>query len=213
MLIEQVPVTLAAPVSDTPRTPGVHVSKAIRAIAQLNGVLERVTEDPSLVESEGDTAGWWATLSEEAKIRISMGLAWEVLYLGQLENVVAHPGEMTLDRIHMTPDGESVSYIHTERIRGHVVAIHEVKLTYKSINTVGDFSTQYLWTAQTKSYCKARKTRFCYVHVLYVCGDYKYPITPKLVCYRIEYTQDEIDENWDIIRSFVEQSLQPQEDQ
>ena len=57
--------------------------------------------------------------------------------------------------------------------------------------------------AQTKGYAKAKGTRFVDLHILFVCGDYSFPIRPVLRVWRITFTQAEIDENWDVIIGFV----------
>lgn len=202
MIATPVPILLHAP-QEAPRSPGVHVSSVIRNIAIENKILKAEwVDDLSLVDL--DQGAWWAHLSHGNQVRIAMGLAWEQWYIPQLQDVADHPGEMELDGIYMTHDGESLDMVvsnHAPSI--WVPSIHEVKLTYKSTKTVGDLSSQWLWLAQTKAYCKGLGTRIAFVHVNFACGDYSYPITPQLKCWRVEYTQAEIDDNWELITSYV----------
>lgn len=205
------------------RTPGVHVSGLIRKMAAQYGILKKKwipdPEDISLVEVEGDGAVWWETLDQDSKVRMAIGMAWEQWYLPQLSHVVYQPGEMCVEGVYMTIDGQSVDqdrdvvvaerglYAHSRGARHrYVLAVHEVKTTSKSINTVGDLSdpiTNWLWLTQTKAYCKAMGCRVCYLHILYLYGDYSYPMRPKLHLWRITFTQDEIEATWASIREFL----------
>ena len=190
-------ITLPGP--GTPRTRGTHASGLIRSIAAHMGVLKA-----EWVDDPDDIGDVREINDPTAILRICIGLAWEDFYIRHIllkEGVVKHPGEMTVDGIHMTPDGESVDVIITPK-RHSVLTIHEVKATYKSIKTVGDFTNQWMWLAQGKAYCKGAKTRYCKFHVLHLCGDYKMPIKPVAQCWNIEFTQQEVDENWDLLREY-----------
>lgn len=200
MLVELVPTIIPAP-KGPPRSEGVHVSRIIRAIAVENGVLDpKWVDDLSLVEAGNQ--GWWESLDESTQLRMAMGLAWEEWYLAQLEHVAFHPGEMKVDGIYMTHDGESLDVIVSAKSE-LVLCLHEVKLTYKSLKTIGNLETQWMWVAQTKSYCKGLHTLVAYLHVLAVCGDYSYPMKPKKRIFKITYTQPEIDDNWELIVGYM----------
>lgn len=200
MLVELVP-TLIVPPAGPPRSPGVHVSRIIRKIAVENGVLDpKWVDDLSLLEV--GNSGWWESLDESTQLRMSIGLAWEEWYLNQLEGVVFHPGEMQVDGIYMTHDGESLDYLVTNGKKQMGLVLHEVKATYKSTKTVGNLLTQWMWLAQTKSYCKGLSTRVAYLHVLFLCGDYSYPMSPKKKIWKITYTQAEIDDNWELMMDY-----------
>jgi hypothetical protein len=212
MTISEIPVELYLPEPKTPRSQGVHVSNIIRCIAQESGILKpEWAEEISLVDVRTIT-------DPVAIVRINMGLAWEAHYIPMLGDVLDHPGELQYDGIYMSPDGESVSVIVTDRNHGMQLVLHEVKLTYKSINTVcpprsKPLENQWMWMAQCKSYCKAMDTRFCNLHVLFACGDYSYPIRPIPKRWAIEFTQAEIDENWDLIRDYMKHKLSEESDQ
>lgn len=207
MITTLVPVTLNPPVGGPPRSEGIHLSKVIRGIAVESRILDpKYAASLALEEVGGETGDWWETLDVSARIRIALGMAWESWYIPNLGTIADHPGEMQLDGIYMTHDGESVDVLW-----GNDFAIHEVKATYKSTKTVGDLSTQWMWIQQVKGYCKGKGICVCYLHVLFLCGDYKYPITPQIgpvkgqsTAYRIEFTQAEIDASWDDNIAYVQ---------
>jgi hypothetical protein len=214
MQVDVIESRMLYPAPSFPRSPGTHVSSVLRLIAQENGVLKRErVEEFGLIDlqEKRNNDEWWDTLPEDVQLKICMGLAWEDWYLQQLEDVLGHPGELKLDGIYLTHDGESLDVVMSTMLL--VLCIHEVKLTYKSLNTIGGLYTQWLWLAQTKAYCKARGTCVAYLHVLAVCGDYTWPMRPVLKVFRIVYTQAEIDENWDVILGYVNyfQSLEREE--
>ena len=206
------PVQLRHP-SGPPRSEGIHLGKVIRAIALESKILdEKYMDGLELEEVTGQSAEWWAALDQGSQIRIAIGLAWDEWYLPNLGmEVVPHPGEMSIEGIYMTPDGESLDVIRVGRDLNHELAIHEVKATYKSTRTVGNMESQWMWLTQMKGYCKGAGCRVGYMHPLHLCGDYKYPITPQIgpikgknTCFRIEFSQDEIDESWDLITGYVQ---------
>ncbi|MBU6231693.1 hypothetical protein KGP36_03410 [Patescibacteria group bacterium] len=191
---------LELPPTPTPRSKGVHASGVIRAIATEMGILGKPEwmDVPSMADQREIT-------DPTAILRICIGLAWEEWYILNIlftQGVIKHPGEMFLDDIYMSPDGESVDVIITSGKHMVVTIIHEVKATYKSINTVSDLSSQWLWLSQVKAYCKGANTRFARLHILYLCGDYKYPLKPQLHVWDLEFTQKEIDDNWQLLSDY-----------
>lgn len=203
-------VELAPPPSRAYRSPGLHQSSIIRAIAYEVGILDKDwLDDLDLVDAS--TERWWETLDDVARLRISLGLAWEEWYIPQIPEVVDHPGEMTVEGVHMTHDGESLDVILSQERhpalgfiprQRYEIALHEVKLTYKSTKTVGNLLNQWMWLAQMMGYCRALKTRLAHLHVLYVCGDYTWPMRPKLQRWDIEFTGEEIETNWELLMDY-----------
>lgn len=202
MLVKEIPADVTLPDPVHARSDGVHVSGVIKCIAIETGVLDaKWTEDLSLVDASQED--WWDSLDSAARLRISIGLAWEEWYLRNLPGVVDHPGEMHVDGIYMTHDGESLDVLLTPRSKSYSLVLHEVKATYKSTKTVGLLESQWMWLAQTKAYCKGLRCLTAYLHVLFLCGNYKFPITPVLKVFRIDYTQEEIDDNWELMVDYV----------
>lgn len=201
------PAILKLPSSEAVRSRGIHVSSIIRCIATETGILKpEWAEELSLVDVR--------TITDQIAItRMCMGLAWEEWYIRtQLAHVVDHPGEMRVDGIYMTHDGESLDVIITDNRPKHSLRIHEVKLTYKSTNTTqnmdADISSNFMWLAQTKAYCKGANTLLADLHALYVCGDYSYPIQPIPMVHHLEFTQQEIEDNWDLLREYRDQKIE-----
>jgi hypothetical protein len=185
----------------------VHLSGLIRSMAVEHGFLDKQwAEDLKLIEVEGDGAKWWANLAEDSRIRMSIGLAWEQWYLPQVPGVTHQPGEMSVEGIYMTHDGESLDVVMRERKARHTVALHECKVTTKSITTVGDINffnaKNWMWLTQVACYCKGLDTLLAYLHILYLYGDYKKPYRPQLHIWRIEFTQKDIDQTWAKVRDY-----------
>ncbi len=210
MQVREFELPLIIPPPKTPRSVGVHVSGIIRCIATEHGILKSEwAEELSLVDVR-------VIEDPVAVLRICVGLAWEEWYipqiLGPIFDAVDHPREMEVDGIYCTHDAESLSFgpeslsviITDRRMR---LAGHEVKATWKSTRTVGDLSTQWMWITQMKAYCKCIGTTLFYMHTLFLCGDYTYPIKPILKHWEIEFTQEEIDSNWNDLRDYRDQRI------
>lgn len=201
MIVTEIPVSIELPKPKNPRTAGIHVSAIIRCIATESGILSaKWAEELSLVDVREIT-------DPVAILRISIGLAWEEFYSKLLPDVDDHPCEMELDGIYMTHDGESVSVVMSNNEEFMAIVCHEYKSTYKSTKTVGNLNTQWMWLTQVKAYCKSLGTRFAILHVLFICGDYSYPISPMLKKWQIEFSQAEIDENWDLLKDYRDSRL------
>lgn len=195
-----------------PRSEGIHESAVLRNIAVLNGALDKkYLESVDLVERDGND--WWNRLDEPTKLRMALGLAWEEWYIRtQLPHVTHQPGEICLQGLYMTPDGESLEAILSGGVE---LANHEVKTTSKSLNTVGeDLRTQWLWLTQAKTICKGLGTTLAFIHVLFLCGDYSYPIQQRKRVYKVRFTDLEIEDNWEMVTGYVNHRLaQEREDQ
>lgn len=212
VLIEEV-FDLPLPDTSAGRSEGLHVSAIIRCLATEHNILKpQFCEELSLLDIKD-----MSRIGIIAQLRIQIGIAWENYYIPTLKDVMDHPGEMCLRGVYMSPDGKgvrplyipedldlSVSAFITPRNLKYVIKIVEVKATYKSTKTVGDMSTQWMWLAQLKSYCKAAGTRFAELHALFLCGDYIRPISPKLIIYHIEFTQQELDDNWTLLTEYAD---------
>lgn len=213
------PIALPPPPSRHERSEGIHLSRIIRAIALETGLLKPDWfEELSLVEV-GSSDEWWNNLDPVAQFRIGMGLAWEEWYIPQLDEVVDHPGEMELDGIYMTPDGEELTAFvvqesYAKQSRRWEKVIHEVKCTYKSTKTVGwdkvrtewdlerAMQGEVMWQMQGKGYCKAANTPNIVHHILFVCGDYSWPMRPQGWRFHQTYSQAELDTNWNLITDY-----------
>ena len=201
MHAERVMALLPFPSGGGPRSGGVHLSGLLKSMALDYGFLDKqYADDLKLVEVAGSGETWWAGLDEATKLRMSFGLAWEAWYLPQVPGVVHQPGEMELAGIYMNCDGQSLDAVMVEGRHKYVIAIHEVKTTSKSTNTVGDLNEfnpkNWLWLSQTMAYCKAAGATVAYLHILYLYGDYTRPFKMQLHVWRVEFSQEELDGLW-----------------
>lgn len=189
----------------SPRTSGIHLSNIIRNIAIETGILKQeILEDLALTDNYREITDIVALL------RISLGLAWEEWYIENLLPEVAdHPGEMCRDGVYMNCDGESVSVLLSP-VKHILHKVHEIKATYKSEKTVGDLSDykkNWMWNSQLMAYCLAKNTNEGDLHVLFFNSDYKFPLQPSLIVYHCEYTQQELDDNWDLLHTYKRERM------
>ena len=190
-----------------PRSEGLHVSNIIRCLAMESGILRpEWCDELSLSDVR--------TITDPiAILRINIGLAWEEHYIPMLRNVVDHPEELKLDGVYMSRDGESVSVIITPKGPQVRHTVHEVKATYKSTNTVGDLSSEKIWMMQIMAYLKASATRYAHFHVLFLCGDYSRPITPRMEVWELEFEQEELDDNWQLLTGYRDYRLKREKEE
>lgn len=214
MIVTEEPAVLTLPEPRSIRPMGLHQSAIIRCVATEYGILKpEWCEELSLADIRTVT-------DPMAILRMSIGLAWEEYYIPMLPDVEDHPDTVKYDGVYMSMDGLSLSVILTSNDGGKsfkrqwAIVVHEVKATYKSVKTVGLFETKdqlrknWMWLAQLKTYCIAKKTRFASLHVLFLCGDYKFPIQPQLKKFNFEFTNEELQENWTFLREYATLKLQ-----
>src|SRR3990167_1658072 len=224
MIVTAHPVQLVLPTGH-PRAQGVHLSAIIRCIATESGILKpEWAEELSLADHREIT-------DQTSITRMCIGLAWEDWYIRiQLPEVIDHPGEVEVDKIFMTPDGEELTTLIVDRRTRYALKLHEVKATYKSINTlcgtsklgwqewmgntydsssgsIGPFADQWMWLAQAKGYCKGKRTNLIDFHLLCLDNDYSWPMRPQAFRFAIAFTQQEIDDNWELMRDYRDEFL------
>lgn len=172
----------------SPRTPGIHLSGIIRAIAQRIGELKMDTGEAPLKEAlRGQHHG-----EHDLHMRFAVGFAWEEWICHQIRHEVEamggellhQPGEYALDGIVGTPDA-------VELRPDNQVVVHECKATWMSSNK------QLLWIyiAQVQAYCWLAGSTKASVHVLHVNGDYK-GMAPRYYRHDLEWERDEIEAAW-----------------
>lgn len=98
---------------------------------------------------------------------------------------------MEVDGIHMTPDFAGTEFA------GYPVSLAEMKSTRKSQKSFHPKdSTHYLM--QIMGYCKGLGQTRAELIMYFIHGDYtQRPPVPTLDCWTCEFTQEEIDENWE----------------
>lgn len=164
-----------------PRTSGVHLSGVIRYLAQQMGLL---TVDDNEVAGAG--------FPLDARLKMSVGLAWENWLAAQYPEVMYHPGEIIHEGIIMSPDG-----LHPNE------TLYEFKATWKSMKKLlaegYGHKSFWMWRAQNMGYLEPMgwlKTRQI---ILYVNGAYQ-GVCPEFVELDVEYTRQEVADNWALMQ-------------
>jgi hypothetical protein len=81
------------------------------------------------------------------------------------------------------------------------MTVVDTKFTWKSSRKLDNLEKYFWsWTVQLKGYCRMVGSRTAELWVFCVNGDYKPPV-PCIKRLRIEFSQQEIDENWDMIKN------------
>lgn len=111
----------------------------------------------------------------------------EALSLAFGDRLGFRPGEVELDGIVGSPDG-----IDFENWR-----VEEYKCTWKSTKTTPE--RVWRWMVQAKGYCKMMGMKECLHRVLYLNGNYKDDRSPQYKEFLSEFTQYEVDQNWEML--------------
>ncbi len=178
-----------------PRTPGLHLSTILRAMAVHTGVFKDDPEsdldylipnlDPLSVGKSGPL------------MRCIMGFAWENwLSTYVLKQARFHPGEFLLDGIIGTPDciEEDLDWL----------TLHEIKWTFKSSSP--PFSKHLQWLYQGACYMKMVSTAYktpvkdmrLVYHPCFVKGNYR-GIDTEYSPVEVRLEEREVDGVWDVV--------------
>lgn len=135
-------------------------------------------------------------------VAAEVGFIWEeVLSMVLRDRYAARIGEVELDGIVGSPDGLS-PYDPFGQVP---IVNEEYKATWRSSNKTPDKVWYYM--TQFKSYCKMLGVNVTVARILYIMGDYK-GSGPQYHVYRIEFTDQELQENWDMILAHKEEMLE-----
>jgi hypothetical protein len=117
-----------------------------------------------------------------------VGFLWEgVLSRSLADHCSPRPGEVELDGVVGSPDGYDPE----------TGMLDEYKCTWKSIKNAHPENV-WKWQVQVKGYCKMLGVTTVRFHILYLMGDYR-GSGPLYRSYVFSYTQQEIDENWQMV--------------
>jgi hypothetical protein len=129
----------------------------------------------------------------EGEAAMTVGFLWENILAATIlkslvdKGLLVRPGEVTVDGIAMTPDG----WDSENRI------LHEYKCTWKSCDKPIEDNWRYC--TQIKSYCRAMATNRAHLYILYLMGNYRDIRQPVTRGYELEFSQRELDDNWNMI--------------
>lgn len=132
---------------------------------------------------------------EELKFFAAGGFLWErVFSMAMAESFrtgdIVRPGEFMVDGIIGSPDNWNL-------VTGKVI---ETKCTWRSATKLEHFEKFFwTWLVQMQGYCRLLGTRQAELYVFCVNGNYR-PPTPIIMAYELEWTSDEIDGNWDMLK-------------
>jgi hypothetical protein len=176
----------------TVRSPGLHLSQLIQEIALYTGDL-----DP---EWEG------ADLHPET---INIGIAFEEALAKFIHReIVYHPDEMHVDGVAMSMDGltiigDETSLFHVDTLNEGDTVLHEFKTTRKSSRKGDNLDLLPMWMWQIKGYLYGCSSLTCFLHVLWLNGDYTWDKSdagkPTYTIYRLDFTEIELMENWEML--------------
>lgn len=195
--------------NDNSRSKGLHVSNIIRASGIRAGVVRPFGNEDGTIPDDNHR-----DFDDVAMLRMMVGCAWEAEVLKRSPHLFGHPGECSVDGVAMSPDAVSwestgvpvvtrgLKYTrrHSDPWEGKW-RVHEIKATWKSSRV----SPEDLWAylTQVKAYCKGMGTTSACLHVLFICGNYMRPIVPEYRIWNIEFTQQEVDEGWEMLTGYA----------
>lgn len=158
-----------------PRSPGIHVSDIIADIVRMVPSLAKTLD----MEEETRNNMWALGLIWEDSIQKYTG--WPQVQK-EVDGIVATCDQL----VPVTPKGPCVD---------------ECKLTWKTSRGVlegkpyHDIRDSWRWMTQAKSYCHVWNVRVARFWVCHVNGNYA-PPQPQLIRYDLEFSDQEIAENW-----------------
>jgi len=137
-----------------------------------------------------DAAGW--------DYAASVGLLWEDAIAGALaeryravNRSLIRPGELSYDGIYFTPDALDPA----EGI------VWEFKATWRSAR-LRPPELVWRWVRQVEAYCHALGYGTARIVALYLCGSYA-PPSPLVLCRSLSWSQEELGQNWAMLKSAI----------
>ena len=174
------------------RSSCVHVSGIIRAMASAHNLFpdSGVAPNPLALQN-----------------KFAVGFAWEE-YCARRFNLdptfIHQPGEFLLDGIAMSPDGISL-----DPVTGGII-LHEFKATwYSAAKPIQEHQT---WIWQVMAYLAGLSAHYkeqcldAIIHPMYMSGDYKANRHPIYQPVRLEFSWEEIETNWKLMRSWQDRA-------
>ena len=177
------------------RSPGCHLSDIIHRICLEYGYYEERPEDIDPETGE---------FSEDLQTLLQVGCAFETAlilrYSQQYPGLYIQPGEIILDDIAITAD--LMNFVPDDRYPDLPYKITEIKCTYMS--SAEDPLGPKFWRirAQLMAQCLGWRTLVGQIAILHINGDYRGNRVPKFNVWELEFTQQELRENWALLKSY-----------
>lgn len=170
------------------------VTKLLRSIAVQSGKMT--------VQDEQD----------ELPLRLLVGMGMEAILAQLYPDMTWQPGRLSFEGIEGHPDG--LSTLTHPSIADPFYCNEEFKYTAKSIREKGkkadelkDVRAEWMWQRQQMSYCKlwseelSVPVRHSRLHVVWAMNAYeKYTLDERYMRYLIEYSDEEIEGNWAMLK-------------
>ncbi len=179
MLVERVEEEFPFPLDRLVRPSGLHVGRIIHDIIYESGMFNFRQKNNN---DNDDTSKY---------MQFTKGFLWEeVLSLAFGNRHVRRPPAICVDNIWCSPDGVSTG-------ADGVMQLEEYKCTVKSCDK--DFAENVAWVMQVKAYCYAMNLRRVVFRVLHLVGNRKNNWIPTYAVYHLEFTPQELNENWQML--------------
>lgn len=182
------------------RYDGAHVSTILKFI----GAKTKIMKDYSAVQEDRAVAEHNTPETSEVfrmNFMMMMGLAWESWLFRRLPGVQWQPGEVVLDSIGMNADGVNLDGqwdMPNSTSRGITTNwLEECKVTWQSVNNPEVPGWYRL--CQIMAYCHGFGLTRAKLWIYHVRGDYKMDFGPQVFVYWIEFTEEELLNNWRMI--------------
>jgi hypothetical protein len=177
-----------------PRTGGIHVSQLLRILYPVKA--------NDITETQLSLMGLAGLAFEDRAELALIALAQEKDWPWHAER----PGELT------SPEGVkgSPDVLLVPKLKGGILREASLKCTWKSSrglpldedeNMFPDKFAYYI--GQCKMYCHLLNTMSCVLVVYFVCGDYNRPLIPQFLAWELDFSHQEIEEEWDACMSIA----------
>jgi len=136
----------------------------------------------------------------------TIGFIWERVLETTLANLVHtfqpgrffRPAEQFVDGVYLTPDYLDLDFNGDNT--WEEAGLEEWKVTWKSSRQGDDLEKNFWkWIVQQKAYCHALDLRRSRLRALFIVGNWRDSIVPKLRTWEFEFTELELRENWSML--------------
>lgn len=181
---------LEARFGHAPRSVGLHVSQVY---GDLDRILNAKRYKGDLTETQLSMFG-------------NLGFLWERVLSDALSTLTLEydparyyrPEEMEHEGMFLTPDYADLDFLGDG---SGIMGLEEWKVSWKSVNAWDDMEKNFWrWLVQMKAYCHVLGIRQARMRVLFIVGDWRDDISPKCKCREFIFTEQELQENWDMLK-------------
>ena len=167
--------------TQTPRSPGLHLSDIISDLGRKLGYLETYDNDDLNVRES----------------RFSLGFIWENFVATQMRDttiaysngVIFRPPELTIDGIHMSPDAFDLA----------MPGLREYKCTAKSMGREIGSEKFWMWWTQIQAYCHGMGVNEAILQVMFLNGNWSDRAGAHQRAWKAVFADHELLENWTML--------------